>query len=195
MLLLTFTAGPNRYGVAAGRVVEVVPKVKLRSVPHAPSSLAGLLAYRGKVIPVVDLCRLLDGAVCQERLSTRILVVNDAADDRIGLNQARSDSQDITASSRSDRQSEPTLLGLVAERVTDLHHVRPEQVIPAPMYLSPAPYLDVIIQTDQGIVQLLAVDKIRNASLQPSALDQDATSDLKSAPAHLTKMSLDEMEL
>ena len=45
-------AGDSLYAVDAERVVEVVPRVELRAVPHAPAFLAGLLRYRGRVVPV-----------------------------------------------------------------------------------------------------------------------------------------------
>ena len=81
MLLLTFTAGANRYAIDVARVVELVPRVELRSIPHAPPFLAGLLGYRGKVVPVIDLGLLLGSAPCRDCLSTRIILVNDAPGD------------------------------------------------------------------------------------------------------------------
>lgn len=59
MLLLTLKAGANRYAVEIARVIELVPRVELRLVPHAPPALAGFLGYRGKVVPVIDLGLLL----------------------------------------------------------------------------------------------------------------------------------------
>ena len=91
MLLLTFTAGANRYAVDVARVVEVVPRVELRKIPHAPAFLAGLLGYRGKVVPVIDLGLLLDVAPCRDCLSTRIILVNDSPDDHNRRNQNRDD--------------------------------------------------------------------------------------------------------
>ena len=81
MLLLTLKAGANRYAIDVARVIELVPKVELRSIPHAPSFLAGLLGYRGKVIPVIDLGLLLGSVPCRDCLSTRIILVNDAPGD------------------------------------------------------------------------------------------------------------------
>ena len=59
MLLLTFRAAENLYAVDVTRVVEVVPRVDLRRLPHAPDFLAGLFDYRGAVVPVIDLGILL----------------------------------------------------------------------------------------------------------------------------------------
>src|ERR1700730_14010062 len=103
MLLLTFTAGMNRYAVDVTRVVELVPRVELRLIPHAPAFLAGLLSYRGKVVPVIDLGLLLNVAPCRDCLSTRIILVNDTPDDHNGLNQDRGDLHEDTGGARPDQ--------------------------------------------------------------------------------------------
>jgi len=173
MLLLTFTSGPNRYAVDVARVVEVVPKVALRTMPHAPAFLAGLLGYRGKVVPVIDLGLLLAAAPCRDRLSTRIILVNDAPGHHNHGKQDRDEPGQDGGQSPLDRQQEPTLLGLIAEEVSDLIHVQSEQRLPAPVRSPQAPYLDAIVQTDQAILQLIAVDKIRDVVLQGEAFGQE----------------------
>ena len=65
------------------------------------------------------------------------------------------------------RKPHPNFLGLIAEHVSDLTYVQPEQVIPLP-FLPQAPYLGAIVQTDQGIVQLISVEHVRSASLLSS---------------------------
>jgi chemotaxis-related protein WspB len=150
MLLLTFTAGANRYAVVVSRIVELVPRVELRPVPHAPAYLAGLLGYRGKVVPVIDLSVLLDAPPCPDRLSTRIILVNASPDPEADLD----------------------ILGLVAEHVSDLITVRPEQVSPPAVRLHQAPYLGAIVQNNDGIVQLIAVEKLREVTLGGAAIDQ-----------------------
>jgi chemotaxis-related protein WspB len=160
MLLLTFTVGPNRYAVDVVRVVELVPRVALRSIPHAPAFLAGLLGYRGKIVPVIDLGLLLGAAPCRDRLSTRIILVNVAPGDENRGKQDRSESVQDGGQSPADQEREPTLLGLVAEEVSDLTYARSEQLLPAPVRLPDVLYLDAIVQTDQGILQLIAVEKI-----------------------------------
>ncbi len=56
---------------------------------------------------------------------------------------------------RAEPEAAPTLLGLIAEHVSDLTYAQPEQIILAPVLLPQAPYLGAIVQTDQGIVQLI----------------------------------------
>src|SRR5580693_10375802 len=99
MLLLTLTAGANRYAIDVTRVVELVPRVELRAIPHAPVFLAGLLGYRGTVIPVIDLGLLLGGAPCRDCLSTRIILVDDTPDDHNRSKQDRGGSCEETGGS------------------------------------------------------------------------------------------------
>jgi chemotaxis-related protein WspB len=164
MLLLTFNAGANRYAIDSSRVVELIPKVDIRSIPHAPPYLVGLLAYRGKVVPVIDLGLLLADAPCHQCLSTRIILVNDAPGVQNRWNDTRGGS--IKNGGPRDQTRDAKLLGLVAERVNDLTYVQPEQIAPAPVHTPEAPYLDAIVQTDQGIVQLIAVDRVRDSVLR-----------------------------
>jgi chemotaxis-related protein WspB len=180
MLLLTFTAGANRYAVDVTRVVELVPRVELRLIPHAPAFLAGLLVYRGNVVPVIDLGLLLDVAPCRDCLSTRIILVNDSPGDHNRWIQNREGSRKETREAQANPNPAPNLLGLVAEHVSDLTYVRPEQILPAPVQLPQTPYLGPTVQTDQGIVQLIVVEKVREASLQSSHLDQETALETKS---------------
>jgi chemotaxis-related protein WspB len=129
MLILRFQAANHAYAVDCRRVVEVVPHVVLRAVPHAPPYLAGLLTYRGRVVPVLDLGRLLGGEACPDRLSTRIIVTEG------GL-----------------------LVGLLAERVSDLEQVAEPASQDAPV--ASAAYLGPVLELDGKLVQLLRVDRL-----------------------------------
>ncbi len=174
MLLLTFTAGANRYAVVVARIVELVPRVELRPVPHAPAYLAGLLGYRGKVVPVIDLSVLLDAPRCPDRLSTRIIVVNAGPGEPNRRNQTGHDSVEDGGSTPTDPNPDLDILGLIAERVSDLITVRPEQVSPPAVQLPQAPYLGAIVQTVEGMVQLIAVEKLREATLEGAAIGQES---------------------
>jgi chemotaxis-related protein WspB len=58
MLFLLFQLGKERYALQASRVVEVVPLLELKQLPQAPKGVAGIINYRGRPVPVVDLCAL-----------------------------------------------------------------------------------------------------------------------------------------
>lgn len=63
--------------------------VLLRKIQHVPDYVAGVFNYRGTIIPVIDLCYLIQGKACRTRYSTRIIIVNHTAKDgkqhRLGL--------------------------------------------------------------------------------------------------------------
>jgi hypothetical protein len=63
---------------------------------------------------------------------------------------------------------------LIGEQVSDLTYVQPEQIVPSPIRLLQVPFLDAVVQTDQGIVQLIAVERVRDASLRGDLLALEA---------------------
>jgi chemotaxis-related protein WspB len=139
MLVLMFRVGEVAYAVGVKQVVEVVPRVALRAVPHAPGYLAGLLRYRGGAVPVVDLGLLLGETACAERLDTRIILVD------AGIHGG---------------SSGPGFLGLIAERVDDVRTVREDHQAVAGLKIAGAPYLGPVYETEDGLLQLVEPGKI-----------------------------------
>jgi chemotaxis-related protein WspB len=160
MLLLTFMVHGEPYALDVAGVIELVPRVELRAIPHAPAYLAGLLGYRGEVVPVIDLGLLLGTSPGADRLSTRIILVKSTPDGQ-------------------NREGDARLLGLIAERVIDLVEVAPEQVTPTPVHLARAPYLGAIARTDRGFVPLIEAAGLRRL-LEP--LDERVEGPLPSPP-------------
>jgi chemotaxis-related protein WspB len=138
MLVLTFRVAEVPYAVAVRWVIEVVPRVTLREIPHAPDYLAGLLRYRGGVVPVIDLGLLMGGASCRDRLDTRIILVDGGVHGGNGLGY----------------------LGLIAERVDDVRSVDDSKRAVAGLEITEAPYLGPVYESDNGLIQLLEPGKI-----------------------------------
>jgi chemotaxis-related protein WspB len=172
MLLLTFKAGTNRYAIDVARIIELVPHVELTTIPHAPSFLAGLLGFRGKVVPVIDLGLLLNSVPCRECLSTRIILVNDAPGDHDSATDSPARIDTSHPHSPTPRARDARLLGLIGEQVSDLKYIQPDQLAPAPVQLRQMSFLDAIVQTEAGIIQLIAVERIRETALGEYILDQ-----------------------
>ncbi len=143
MLLLTFGVAGCRYAVDVRRVVEVVPRIPLRPIPHAPAFVAGLFNHGGAVVPVIDLGQLLTEKVCPPRLSTRVIVVDYPV---VGQGTA--------------------LLGLVAEDVTDLRLIHDEQVSVQPIPPAHAPYLGPILQVGEELIQMIVIERLLADSLR-----------------------------
>jgi chemotaxis-related protein WspB len=79
MLALTLHLGDMPLAVPASAVVEVLSRRELRPLAMAPDGVVGLLPFRGHLVPVVDLCRLVLGRDCLPLLSSRLVVL--AVDD------------------------------------------------------------------------------------------------------------------
>ncbi len=137
MIVLFFSLGDNRYAIKCERVREITPMVTLKPVPHAPDYFAGLFYYRGNVIPVVDLCRLVIGQPCRMRLSTRIIVAEIPMED-----------------------GSICTLGLMAERVTGASRRSEEMFVKAGVQVQSVPFLQGVLMEGKLMVHLLDVDLI-----------------------------------
>ena len=60
-LFLVFRIGNERYALQAIEVAEVLPRLPLKPIAQAPDWVAGVFAYRGAVVPVIDLSALTFG--------------------------------------------------------------------------------------------------------------------------------------
>lgn len=139
MLALELGIAGDRYALDAREVIEVVPYVGLRVVPSAPEGFAGLLSYRGAVIPVVDLCRLLSPSACPRLMSSRIAVCQIDDTRRVGV---------------------------LAERVTRLIRVDPDDEAAVPGPATPdRPALGRVVPSRGGLVQLVRVGELVSDAL------------------------------
>ena len=130
MLFILFQLGKDRYALEAKRVVEIVPLLEMKRLPQAPPGVAGIFNYRGRPVPAVDLSALTLGQPAAERLSTRIIIV-----------------------SHSGKDGESHLLGLVAERATEMLRKDVSEFIDSGVRLGQAPYLGPLLMDQQTPVQ------------------------------------------
>jgi chemotaxis-related protein WspB len=136
MLLLLFCVGKDSYAIESSRVVEVIPRVPLRQLHRVPDYVAGLLNYRGTIVPVVDLCHLIQGSPSRVQLSTRIMIVQ---------------SSDVSV----------PYVGLLAEQVIQTIN-KPEAafVNSSNVQMSAAPYLGGMILDPKGMIQQIHLDRL-----------------------------------
>ena len=135
MLALLFSLGDQVYAMPARSVVEVVPHVSLRVLPGTPPWVSGLLAYRGRPLPVVDLGLKLRGVSCESsRLASRIVVVEAAGPRRFGvLTERVSDVRRISLehSSPAELDRERHIAAIVLERGTMIQLLDVDAILPA----------------------------------------------------------------
>lgn len=134
MLVLLFYLGDVMYTIECQYVREIVPMVMLKELPRAPEFFAGFFNYRGIIVPVIDLRRLIHGVPCQMRLSTRIILIDYVQHD-----------------------STPSVYGLIAERVTEATKKSDRDFIRPDVRIQEAPYLGSLIMEEDRMIHHIDV--------------------------------------
>jgi chemotaxis-related protein WspB len=143
MLFLVFHLGADRYALAANEVVEVLPMIALKQIPHAPQGVAGLLNYRGEPVPVLDLSLLALGRPAAQRVSTRLLIT------RAG-----------------EAGGTEKLIGLLVERATEALTKEPSEFVAARVDSAGARYLGPVAPDPRGFVQRIELRVLLNDELR-----------------------------
>jgi chemotaxis-related protein WspB len=135
-MVLTFQVGREPLALDIRRVREVVPRVRLQTVSGAPDWLAGVFIYRGQIVPVLDLHRLVGGEECPLHLSSRIILVPHRGPD-----------------------GGERLLGLLATQVADIREVQNEG--PATSLTAEGRAdLGPVVADGPGVLRILALDRL-----------------------------------
>lgn len=137
-LFLLFRIGSERYALRATEVAEVLPRLPLKPIARAPQWVAGVFAYRGAVVPVIDLSALTFGQPAEARTSTRLVLVH----------------------YRPDEAQPAQWLGLILEQATDTLRCDPEDFQPYGLDNRQAPYLGPVREDAQGLVQWVRVNDL-----------------------------------
>ncbi|MFA7892384.1 chemotaxis protein CheW [Pseudomonas putida] len=132
-LYLQFHLGDQRFALSVQDVIKVLPRQPLKPVLQAPHWVAGILAHRGQLVPVVDLAALCVGRPALQRTSTRLVLV---------------------------RYRSALQLGLILEHATETLRCRADEFKPYGVDNDPAPYLGPVRQDAQGMVQRIEVDQV-----------------------------------
>jgi len=149
MLFFLFRMGVDRYALDALQIVEVLPLVGIKAIPQAPPGVAGILDYHGVPVPLIDLSQLALGTPVRQRIGTRILLVNYLAQD-----------------------GAYHLLGLLAERATEMMRRDPTDFVASGVGNDTAPYLGPVAADAQGMIQWITPDKLLPSSVRDQLFTQ-----------------------
>ncbi|MEH2136022.1 chemotaxis protein CheW [Nostoc sp.] len=152
MLMLLLSIGNERYAIESRQVVEVIPFVLLKTLPHQPEYIAGVFNYRGRIVPVIDLCRLMRSKPSSEYLSTRIVLVN-----------YWGNNTELKA---------PYILGLITEQIVETLHKSEVEFVDSNIQIDTAPYLGNMIVDDQGMIQCLRIEYLLSEAQQVNLLPE-----------------------
>ena len=76
MLLLVFQLGSDRYAIDVAKIVEILPLLNWKHVPHSALGVVGLFDYHGEPLPLIDLAEMSMGTPSRKWMSTRIIIVS-----------------------------------------------------------------------------------------------------------------------
>lgn len=137
MLLITFFIGQERYATQVDSVVEIIPLVTMKKIPLTEKYIKGVFNYRGNPVPVLDLCQLYADEPCQDKMSTRIMVVN-----------------------FTDKNHNTHILGLIAEKITESLNMDIDKFKTSGINVENAPFLCGVANDENGLIQLIDTNKI-----------------------------------
>jgi chemotaxis-related protein WspB len=138
-LFLLFHIGVDRYAIDTGEIAEVLAVRALKAVPATPPWVVGLLAYRGRSVPVIDLSARSNGSPAPRKTSTRLVLVH--------YRRTRGNPMD-------------GLLGLILEQATDTLRCRPADFRDYGLDNQGSPYLGPVLEHPQGLVQRVTVERL-----------------------------------
>jgi chemotaxis-related protein WspB len=124
--------------------------VQLKSVPRAPTGVAGIVDYGGTPVPVIDLSVLLANRPAHRRLNTRLVIVH------------------YTAGGRKN------LLGLIAERATETLRRDPADFQESGVRSASPPHLGPVALDAAGPIHRLDVAELLPKSLVDSLFQEVA---------------------
>jgi purine-binding chemotaxis protein CheW len=135
---LGFFVADAEYAIGILRVREILEFHTVTRVPIAPRSIRGVINLRGRVVPVVDLAVRLSLPESPITKRTCIVVVE------------------------AEFESGPAVMGVLADRVSEVIDLGPEEIEPPPTFGTPMRadcLLGVGRAEGRGFVLLLDIDK------------------------------------
>jgi len=135
---LTFSLGPEVYGIEILKVQEIIGMMPVTKVPRTPEFVRGVINLRGKVIPVIELRTKFEMEGREDTDKTCIIVV-----------QVASASQNIT-------------MGIIVDEVAEVMAIGGGQIEPAPQFGAgvQTEFILGIGKVGAKVVILLDVDKV-----------------------------------
>jgi len=139
---LTFTLGEEQYGVDILKVQEIRGWEPLREMHDVPPSIKGVLDFRGRIIPIIDL-RIRFSVQPVDYVPTTVIIV---------LSRQEGD-----------------MMGVVVDAVSDVLSIRSEDIKPPPSLGSHinTEYVSGMVSLDQGMVMLIEADRL----IDPEAIE------------------------
>jgi len=137
MMMILFYVGKNCYCCSIDYVIEVIPKIPLKPLPHVPKYFLGLFNYAGESIAVVDFSSILSDKFSKNSMHTRmILLKNPLKDAKINI------------------------LGLVADEIVEVRDMEVEKFLSTGLKNGPLTFLEGIYNSDLDSMQQVNIPQL-----------------------------------
>jgi len=134
MAMLLFHVGKNRFAIGCSDIVQVLPHILLTEAPfHSPCFL-GLLIRKGKQVPIVDFCQLIEQRPARQFLDSRIILLDLPQGDHVKT------------------------IGILAEKVHQMIDLVPEDFSRQEYFLDQCPYISRAVVDKQGLIFAVDLD-------------------------------------
>ncbi|OPY58800.1 MAG: Chemotaxis protein CheW [Pelotomaculum sp. PtaU1.Bin035] len=132
--MVVFQLTEQTYGIDIASVYEIIRMEAITRVPRTPGFVEGVINLRGKIIPVIDLCKRFNLQLTERTGSSRIIIVNVAGN----------------------------TIGMIVDAVSEVLRVPLDSIEPPPPMIHgiDAAYLKGIAILDSRLVILLNLEKI-----------------------------------
>ncbi len=132
MLMLLLYVGSECYALDACPIVEIIPKVHFKKIPHTADYVSGLITYGGTPVPVIDMPQIIEKRPSSPAMHTRIIIV----------------------------QQGEQLLGLIGEKVTTTVDLASEQFIRSGVQVKDLPFLGGVYRSGEQSIQFIQLDEL-----------------------------------
>ena len=135
---LTFKLDEEVFGLAIGKVREVLDFTTVTRVPQTPAYMRGVINLRGSVVPVIDLNLKFGMKKTEKTVNTCIIIAEIELD------------------------GEVTVLGALADSVQEVVELEPDQIEPAPKIGTNlnTEFIKGMGKRDEIFIILLDIDKV-----------------------------------
>lgn len=139
--LVVFQLSDEEYGVAIGKVQEIVNLGKITRMPKAPDFVEGIINLRGGVVPIIDIKKRFDLATKEHDEKTRIMVV----------------------------LIEGQAMGMIVDSVSEVLRLPKKDIEPPPPIMGDisSDYIKGVGKVGDRIVTLLDLDKVLSIEVMP----------------------------
>ena len=135
---LTFTLAEEEYGIGILKIKEIIGMLPITSVPQTPEFVKGVINFRGKVIPVMDL-RLRFGMPSIDYSERTCIIVVEI-----------------------DGQAGTILVGIVVDAVSEVLNIKGDDIEKTPTFGTKlnTDYILGMAKMDGGVKILLDIDQV-----------------------------------